>query len=67
MLYNHEKVLRSTEERIKSSNISEGNKQLIFEFESYCFAEGLRISMTLKHLTELKVFTEMLGKEFEIV
>lgn len=65
MLYNHEKDLTSTEERIKSSDISETNKQLIFEFESNCFAEGLKISRTLKHLTELKVFTHMLGKEFK--
>jgi len=38
--------MKSTEERIKSLGISEANKQLIFEFESYCFAEGLRISRT---------------------
>ena len=42
MLYNYEKDLKSAEERIKSSGISEANKQLIFEFESNCFAEGLR-------------------------
>ena len=64
MLYNYEKDLKSAEERIKSSGISEANKQLIFEFESNCFAEGLRISRTL-HLTELKVFTEMFGKELK--
>ncbi len=65
MLYNREKDLKVTEERIKSSCISETNKQLIFEFESYCFAQGLKTSRVLKHLTELKVWTEMLGKDFK--
>ena len=55
MLYNHEKNLKSAEERIKNSNITEENKQLIFEFESFCFAEGLKIARVLKHLTELKM------------
>ncbi len=65
MLYDHEIDLRSTEERIKRSSISEENKRLIFEFESYCFAQGLKIARVLKHLTELKVWTEMLGKDFK--
>jgi hypothetical protein len=64
MLYNLEKDLKTTEERIKSSGISESNKQLIFEYESYCYAAGLRTARILKHLTELKVLTEMFGKEF---
>ncbi len=65
MLYDHEMDLRSTEERIKRSGISESNKQLIFEFESYCYAQGMKTARVLKHLTELKVWTEMLGKDFK--
>ncbi|MBE0428230.1 MAG: tyrosine-type recombinase/integrase [Nitrospirae bacterium] len=65
MLYNHEKNLKATEERIKRSNICEANKQYIFEFENYCFAEGLKIARVLKHLTELKVLAEMIGQDFK--
>ncbi len=64
MLYDHEKSLKATEERIRASNISRSNKQLIFKFESYCFAEGLSIARVLKHLTELKLLADMVGKDF---
>jgi integrase/ribosomal protein L40E len=64
MLYNHEMNLRTTEERIRNSKICEANKQLIFEYESYCFAEGLKIARVLKHLYELKMLAELFGKEF---
>ena len=56
--------LRTTEERIRTSNIIEANKQLIFEYESCCFAEGLKIARVLKHLYELKMLAELFGKEF---
>ncbi len=56
--------LRTTEERIRTSNIGEANKQLIFEYENYCFAEGLKIARVLKHLYELKILAELFGKEF---
>ena len=65
MLYNHEKNLKATEERIRNSSINEANKQLIFEFENYCFAEGLKIARVLKHLIELKVLADMVGKDFK--
>jgi len=65
MLYNHEKSLKATEERIRDSNISISNKQLIFEFESCCFAEGLSIARILKHLTELKLLADMAGNDFK--
>jgi integrase len=65
MLYNHERNLKATEERIRNSSINEANKQHIFEFESYCFAEGLKIARVLKHLTELKVLAEMIGQDFK--
>lgn len=64
MLYNHEKSLKSTEERIKNSNITEANKQCIFNFESNCFSEGLKIARVLKHLIELKVLADMIGQDF---
>ncbi len=64
MLYDHEKSLKATENRIKKSSICEANKQLIFKFESHCFAEGLSIDRVLKHLTELKILAEMSGKDF---
>jgi integrase/recombinase XerD len=64
MLYNHEKNLRTTEERVRSSTTSEANKQVIFEYESYCFAEGLKVVRVIKHLMELKILAEMFGKEF---
>lgn len=65
MLYNHEKSLKSTEERIRNSNITEANKQFIFNFESQCFAEGLKIARVLKHLIELKVLADMIGQDFK--
>jgi integrase len=65
MLYNHEKSLKATEERIRDSNISKANKELIFEFESSCFAEGLSIARILKHLTELKLLADMAGDDFK--
>src|SRR4030067_3262995 len=65
MLYDHEKSLKATEERIRASNISRSNKQHIFEFESYCFAEGLSTARVLKHLTELKLLADMAGNDFQ--
>jgi hypothetical protein len=65
MLYNHEKNLTATEERIRNSSINEANKQHIFEFESFCFSDGLKIARVLKHLTELKVLAEMVGQDFK--
>jgi integrase/recombinase XerD len=67
MLYNHEKNLKSAEERIRNSSITEENKQLIFEFESFCFAEGLKIARVLKHMTELKILAEMAGQDFRSI
>ncbi|MFH1323529.1 MAG: hypothetical protein ABIH80_06890, partial [Methanobacteriota archaeon] len=67
MLYNHERSLKATEERIRNSSINEANKQLIFEFENYCFAEGLKIARVLKHLIELKVLADMVGKDFKSI
>ncbi|NJD52503.1 MAG: hypothetical protein FIB07_06490 [Candidatus Methanoperedens sp.] len=64
MLYNYEKNLRTTEERVRSSNTSEANKQVIFEYESYCFAEDLKVVRVIKHLMELKVLAEVFGKDF---
>lgn len=61
MLYNHEKNLTATEERIKNSSINEANKQHIFEFESFCFSDGLKIARVLKHLTKLKVLAEVVN------
>jgi hypothetical protein len=49
MIYNHETNLKSTEERIKNSSINEANKKHIFEFESFCFSDGIRIARVLKH------------------
>jgi len=65
MLYNHEKSLQATEARIRDSNISKANKKLIFEFESFCFAEGLSIARVLKHLIELKLLADMAGNDFK--
>ena len=65
MIYNHEKNLKATEERIRNSSICEANKQHIFEFESFCFSDGIRIARVLKHLTELKVLAEMAGQDFK--
>ncbi|MCZ7395312.1 MAG: hypothetical protein ABOK23_12225 [Candidatus Methanoperedens sp.] len=67
MLYNHERNLKATEERIRNSSISEANKQHIFDFESYCFAEGLKIARVLKHLIELEVLAEMIGQDFKSI
>jgi integrase len=66
MLYNHEMNLRTTEERITNSNICEANKQQIFEYENYCFSDGLKIARVLKHLYELKTLAELFGKEFNL-
>ncbi len=65
MIYDHEMNLRSAEERIKNSGINETNKHLIFDFESYCFAEGLKTARVLKYLTELKVLAELLENDFK--
>jgi hypothetical protein len=62
MLYNHEMNLRTTEERITNSNICEANKQIIFEYENYCFSDGLKIARVLKHLYELKILAELFEK-----
>ena len=59
------KNLKATEERIRNSNITEANKQFIFNFESNCFAEGLKIARVLKHLIELKVLADMIGQDFK--
>jgi hypothetical protein len=54
--------LRTTEERITNSNICEANKQIIFEYENYCFSDGLKIARVLKHLYELKILAELFEK-----
>jgi len=65
MIYNHGKNLKAAEERIRNSSICEANKQYIFELESFCFSDGIRIARVLKHLTELKVLAEMAGQDFK--
>ncbi|MCL7413613.1 MAG: hypothetical protein M8353_08370 [ANME-2 cluster archaeon] len=63
MLYDHEKALKSTEERI-SRDIPQPNQDLILDYESHCFAQGLKIAWILKQLVELKIIAEMLDKDF---
>ncbi|HEY9246325.1 MAG TPA: hypothetical protein VIO11_05710, partial [Candidatus Methanoperedens sp.] len=50
------------EERVKSPNISNANKQAIFEYESYCFADGIKVVRVIKHLMELKIWQRCLKK-----
>jgi hypothetical protein len=49
MLYDHEKALKSTEERIKR-NIPQPNQDLILDYESHCFAQGLKIAVSISNL-----------------
>ena len=63
MLYNHEKDLKSTEDRIRRC-IPKPNQDLILDYESHCFAQSLKIAGILKQLIELKIIAEMLNKDF---
>jgi hypothetical protein len=42
MLYDREKALKSTEERIKRD--IQPNQDLILDYEGHCFAQGLKIA-----------------------
>jgi integrase/recombinase XerD len=63
MLYNHEENLRATEERIKRC-IPKPNQDLILDYESHCFIQGLKIAGIMKQVMQLKVIAEMLNKDF---
>ncbi len=52
-IYNHERVLERTEERIENAAYSEENKILIIRFENFLFAQGLSTPCVLQYLQQL--------------
>jgi len=54
-IYNHERALERTEERIENAVYSEENKRLIIRFENFLFAQGLSTPLVLKYLQQLHI------------
>jgi integrase len=57
--------LKRSIERLRNSEISERNKQIILKFHNECFAEGLSIKRVLKYLCYLPKFARLLKKDFD--
>jgi hypothetical protein len=49
----------------KGSREISPNQDLILDYESHCFAYGLKIAGTLNQLVELIIIAEMLDKDFK--
>jgi hypothetical protein len=61
-IYNYERRLELVLEKIRKSDISEKNKEVIDRFKDECFAEGLSIARIIRHLYNLRRLAEWLKK-----
>jgi integrase len=57
--------LESRLKRLKESDISARNKELILKFHDNCFAEGLTVRRTLVYASYLPRLAAILGKDFD--
>ena len=66
-IYNYERVLRNTLERVKNSAICQENKAKILEFYQECQTQGLSKPRIIKYLGTLERIARLLNKPFEKV
>ncbi len=64
-LYDYDRKLKATEDRIRSANYSESHKELFFKFERSLFLEGLKKPRVLKYLTQLHVIGQWCDFDFK--
>lgn len=61
--YPYEARLLSTEKRIENSEITNKNKQLLFEFRDFLILQGVKAPRIEKHLDNLERVLKWLGKD----
>ncbi|MHA1703919.1 MAG: tyrosine-type recombinase/integrase [Promethearchaeota archaeon] len=66
-IHNYKKRLERILVRIKESDISQKNKDLIFEFHNHCFTEGLSVCKIERYLFDLRKLALMLNKDLKKV
>jgi integrase/recombinase XerD len=66
-IYNYERILRSTLERIKNSTICQENKAKILSFYQECLTQGLSRARIIKYLGTLEIIARLLNRPFEEV
>lgn len=63
-IYEYEKTLDRTLDKVRRSNIVDTNKLLIENFSRYLFAEGLSLGRIIKYLIQIRKIAEGLRKPF---
>ena len=64
-IYNYPKRLEADVRQIKKADISEKNKQLIFDFRDFSSLEGIGLPRTARYMESLKVWAFVLKKDFD--
>jgi len=64
-IYDDDKRLERTLTRLRNSDISNKNKELILEFISDCDARGLSFSRQSKYADQLRKIAKLLNKDFD--
>jgi integrase len=63
-LYNRKQTMENLLQKLKRSNISKTNKELIMSFYNQCIADGLSIARINKYLFSLMFLAKLLKKDF---
>ena len=63
-IHNYDRLLAKTMVRMKSSIISEKNKNAIGKFGDHCFANGIGKARVIKYVQTLKTLALWLKKDF---
>jgi integrase len=64
-VHGFESRFKSLVKNIRSSNISDRNKELVLRFGDECFSNGISVARVVKCLHMLKKVAEMLAKDFD--
>ncbi len=65
-IHNYPKRVANGIKLVQSSNISDRNKELIFEFRDFCSLDGMSLARISRYLGILKDWAVMLGKDFDV-
>lgn len=63
-IYEYEKTLERTLDRVRESNIAKPDKLLIEKFSRYLFAESLSLGRIIKYLIQIRKIAESVRKPF---
>jgi len=63
-IHNYDRLLAKTMVRMKSSGISEKNKNAIEKFGDHCFANSIGKARVIKYVQTLKTLALWLKKDF---